>query len=444
MTKFRRAAAALGAGALALALTTGSTGTAQAADGPPSYIGGWLALNTSKTASGNSVQFVTVNADGTRTRNTAEAISADSGCALKTDTPNYVTFSSSSSLGAGFSAGAIGVRQKKNAAGTSCSAVDKAASETLTLVLGSIDSRVASAASLDVDLKQNAQILATARLGNVVVARFQLVSGSQAVPIPVPPLDGYPGLPAPTVYPCNLASDSGADSTTSNNCRWDISGPSWTPGVDNVNFTSLDLTALAGSFSLMGGADGKVTNQYPVPSYFLDSASDDTDASIFELVDGSLDCGFSAPIRNSTSSFKRLDDLGSTTCDPFPYSTRSGVDTNGPFVEIVKPVRSSTRAQGLWTTTFTVGGQQNDPPPPIGVTLDYFNTATNLPDVKPFDPLLLCPSEWGTVDAFVGPTTVSDVPYPYACLVSDPVRGRGNQKANVTYTAYVYGDARMQ
>lgn len=446
----RRRVAALAVAALALGAGAGSTSTASAATNPgPSYVKSWLALRT--TVTGGSVNLV--NADKTLAR--SQVLGTGKACALtQGDGSLAVLTSSPSAPGVGFSTGSIGVREKTTSSGTSCSAVDASKAESLTLKLGTgVNGLVAMSASLDIDLKQDARVLATASLSTAPGATptyYELQSGSNI---------GQPALvPGATVFTCNNPADSGPDSGVNNNCRWEISAPSWTrtkadgsPGLaeDSAVFDTLVLEARAGSFSVMGGADGPVVDpDYPLPGYLgadSDPATNDvsiTSASIFELVDGAVSCGETVKLVGSiASSWKRLDNFGSTPQDPckaFPYSTRTGTDSVGAFAEFTKPLDFQTRAQALWTTTFVVGGGAGTPPPPIRVYLDVFGSTTQLA----FDPLPSCdPSYYDVNGVFQAPT--SEPNGPTACLVS-AVRGSGKLSKSVTYTAYVYGDAGMR
>lgn len=420
----RLAAAALAC--LALVVSAGST--AAVADvpppptQPPSYVTSWLALNT-----GASDTVALVSASDRST----QVLGSGSDCAMTQGGAGFLEFSGSGSLGPGLSAGRIGVRAKKNAAGTSCSAVDASAGESLTLALkGGVGGLLAASASLDVDLKQSAQILATAKRGPTTVGRFELRSGSTiTAPAALP---GGP-VPAANVWTCNTPADSGPDSGTNNNCRWEISAPTWTGLTeDGIVFDSLTLTAVTGAFSLMGGADGPVDDPlHPMPAYF----GDDQDASILELVEGSVACDQTVPLRASStvpsSSWKRLGNLGAEACQPYPYSTQTGRDGAGSFARFTKPLDFQRGSQAIWTTTFLIPGGTIAP-----ATMD-------LEEGLGPQPLLACPTAWyGSTGVFQGPPSQPTV--ATACLIS-AVKGKGGGSSKpVTYTVYVYGDARLR
>ena len=447
MRQFRRRVALGAAAALAVGLSVGSAGPASAAPGdPPSYVTSWLALDTGAS---NAVRLV----NGDRTLSgTPQALTAGKACSLNEGGAGLLDFSSlPASPGVGFAGGAIGVREKNTSSGTSCSAVDSAPdiaqSQSLTLKLGTrVAPLVAMSASLDVDLKQSARILASATLSTdppgTLPALFELQSGANI---------GAPPTPGATVFTCNNPADSGPDSGANNNCRWEISAPSWTrvstnpvltPPLreDGVQFDTLTLTALAGSFSLMGGADGAVADPaFPLPTYFGEDGDPDTQnisrASIFELVDGEIGCDQTKTLDGPiVSSWTRLQDFEGGDCQPFPYSSETGVDAEGAYAEFTKPLDFQTKAQALWTTRFEVGAGNSIPP--IRVYLDQAD-GTQLV----FDPLPDCPDEYFENEIFVGPE--AEPGDPTACLVT-AVRGSGKLNKTVTYTAYVYGDAGMR
>ena len=423
MTQITRRVAAAGAAALALAVTTGTGGTALAAGeaSNPGYVTSWVALTTGASS---TVQLVTPATPPVVTK--SQTLTAGKACAMTPSGDNVLTFSSTpSSPGVGIAGGSIGVREKKTSSGTSCSAVDSSAGETLILDLGSVvGTSVASSASLDIDLKQSAQIRATAILGDDEVGWFDLRSGSSITsPITLDPL--------PTkVQECNNPADSGPDSGVNNNCRWNISAPSWAGADDGIVFDRLELEAIKGSFSLMGGADGSYA---PLPTYFGAYQN----SSVFEVVEGALPCGDTVALRGSIpSSWTRLNNLDTTTdCSAYPYRTETGTEDGHQFAEFTKPLDAETTAQALWTTTFVVGGGTTVPPITMELTLPDGSTTGMFT-------LLPCPSDWYTDGHFDGPTSAPDDP-AFACQVS-AVRGSGSQKKSATYVAYVYGDAKMQ
>lgn len=425
-TRARARTAAVALAALALVAASGTTVATADQTAPPSYISSWLALNTGAS---NTVSLVTPTGTTTAT----QVLAGGSNCAMTQSGASLLGFTTSGNFGPGLNTGSIGVREKKNASGTSCSAVDAAYAESLSLSLKSgVGGLLGASASLDIDLKQSAQILAVASRGGTTVGRYELRSGS-SITTPA----ALPGGPvgAANVWQCNNPADSGPDSGTNNNCRWEISAPTWT-GIpdDSTVFDTLTLTAVTGSFSLEGGADGFVEDSaHPMPAYL----GTDRDASIIELVQGAVNCGETATLRGSiTSSWKRLGNLGGEACAPFPYSSRTGTDAQGAFAEFTKPLDVQTKAQALWTTTFPVSGGGSTPPP-IRVELDVIGGGKLY-----FDPLGPCPASYfNSTGVFVGPSAVPAA--ATACLVS-AVKGTGKLNKTATYTAYVFGDAGMR
>ena len=429
MTQFSRRVATTGVVALALALITGSAGSAGAVDDgpvvPPTYVPSWLALTTSATASSLTLLPAALGDPVP-----PQVLTARKGCELSTS-PTLMDFVGDPALRRGASSvgmanGRIGVRESTTASGTSCSAVDSGG-ELLTLTLGSaVGGRVAASASLDLDLKGNTRIQATARHGDGPAATFELRSGTAINPAqptgtpidPATPTRGY-------IFNCvnNGSADSGSDNTTNNNCRWEISAPSWTSlAEDGVVFDTLELRALAGSFSLMGGAEGVVEGQLGATPPYLGPAG----ASYFELVDGVLDCGEGknkATLRPSgrvaKSTWTRLGNLtpgGSVTtgCAPYPYSATTGMDgEDRPYAQFNKPLDVEPNAQATWETTFLYSGNAI---PPVYMDLDG-DTDLDGDDRGEFQ-LEPCQASWYTNGAFVGPLSSVGVPNPSACLVS--------------------------
>jgi hypothetical protein len=449
MPQLRRRMAAAGVATLALALITGSAGSAVALDdpptAPPSYAPSWLALTTS--ASSSTVTLMpSAGSDPVPT----QVLTERKGCELSTS-PTLMGFTGDPALrrgatSAGMSNGRIGVRESTTASGTSCSAVDSGG-ESLTLTLGSgVGGRVAASASLDLDLKGNTRIHAIATHGDGPATTFELRSGTAIDPAqptgtaidPAEPTRGY-------IFNCvnNGSADSGSDNTTDNNCRWEISAPSWTSlAEDGVVFDTLELRALAGSFSLMGGAEGVVPGQLATTPPYLGAAG----ASYFELVDGVLDCSEgknratlspTGPVPRST--WTRLGNLATgnpvaTGCAPYPYSATTGLDDQDrPYAQFNKPLDFEPNAQAIWETTFLYSGNAI---PPVYMDLDG--------DDRGEFQLEPCQASWYTSGTFVGPLTSDGVPNPFACLIS-ATKGKniGSSKSAI-YSVYVYGDATMR
>lgn len=425
-TRRKRMMSAVGAVAVAaLALSALPLSGAVAADtAPPPYVTSYLALST---GSANTVTLV--SASGTVT----QTLTSGKNCAMGQGGAGLLAFDATpSNPGVGLNSGSIGVRERTSANGASCGAVDSAGGESLTLTLGSgVNGLLAGSASLDIDLKQSAQILAVATKGGTQVGRFELRSGT-TITQPGP----LTGGPADQVQTCNNPADSGPDSGTNNNCRWQISSPSWTGPEDGVVFDALTLTAVMGSFSLMGGADGTVDDiDHPTPGYFGAYRS----ASLFELVEGAANCGDTVGLRKSAevpaSTWERLGNFADGPCTAYPYATSTGPTTTGAFARFVKPLDFETSSQAIWTTTFIMPKALIKPNQVPRVTMDL-SAAEDDPRV-----LTQCATDWYSSDgSFVGPGTQ---PPTSACIISYTV-GKGGKTLPVTFRVYVVGDAKMQ
>lgn len=406
--------------ALALTAALGAAAPVTAAEpGAPDHVTRILALRTGTTSTVTLLDPATMAAAGTQT------LSARKGsCELLSGGRNLLAFSSDpASPGPGLTGPDIGVRESTTAAGTSCSAVDASASESLRLTVGpdataGSQKLVAASASLDIELKQAAEILATASLGGTTVGTFRLVSGTGT------------GTPTPGTQLCNATADSGPDSGTNSHCRWQINGPTWTGGAKSViGFDTLTLKAVRGAFSLQGGGDGNVDDPaHPMPA----SLGAYRYASVFELVP-TLDCGQTSSTSRSTtvsSTWTRLDNSEGGTCVAYPYWNTTGVDALGSYAHFQKPLQLETDAQSLWTTTFVYTG--SFPVPTI--TLEYLD-GTGQP-AESTSVLAACPT------GFV-PGTSPAPPAPSACLVStSKTTSKGVKYA--TFVVYVHGDARLR
>lgn len=143
--------------------------------------------------------------------------------------------------------------------GTPCTRVSHYAGESLRLALGDGTSHQVSLGGvfkanafdrvdLDVEVKGDAHLMLTTKLAGVVTGVYQLRTGSSIDGSGLPPLaDGQPPLSDldHPVANCRARSDSGPDSGPNDNCRWRIRGTG----------NEFEITALAGEFSLEGGAD---------------------------------------------------------------------------------------------------------------------------------------------------------------------------------------------
>ena len=419
--------------------------TIQAATGisTPAYVPNWVAIQTGATSR------ITLNgASGQLGAPQTLAPAANCGVNLGPDASQFVTLEGS--IGRAFSGslasyanGSIGVKEKKS--GTSCSQVNAVTTESLRLALGDNISTllgpdaVASSASLDVELKGAVRIQATAYLGTEPQGVYELRSGSLAESTPVPP-----GV---TAFTCNLSPDSGADSNVSDNCRWPISAPSWgAAGDDGVFFDSLNLEALAGSFSLEGGADGAVQ---PAP---LSTPN----ASILEIATDTLGCNATTRTETGTGdeptvSVYRLGNSDGSSCALVPYSLANG----SGFAQFLKPLDSQPSAQFIWDITGRLS-------PTAGTTdlpdlkIDYETPESDPPAYVSPVPLGWCPDATYSNGRFAGYTAeqlASNTTFPdqdnyagkqYACVISRTATSVNGSPdvVEVRELVYVYGDAK--
>jgi hypothetical protein len=419
---------------------------------PPPYSSTWIAIDTASPA-------ITLN-DSTGTVGAPQTLAEDAKCGVDQGAPGsrYLTLEGSTRATAGnpsystdlasFSGGSLGVKEKKS--GTSCSMVD-ATAEGLRLTLGSGlatelgGTAVASSAYLDVELKQDAQILATLTTPSGGTEYFELRSGS-TVDTPAPT-----GVTVPDghVTVCNMPADSGPDSGVNDHCRWPISAPSWeTPSDDGIMFTSMTLRAANGSFSLDGGSDGSVLPEAPLSP---------PTASIIELVDGTLDC------RETTRTIladgdapevfvSRLDNADGSDCSVVPYS----LSTEPGLARFLKPLDTQTTAQFIWDITWALPERDASLQPTTALQDLKIDYETG----EPYVTLAWCPVSGYEDGTFVGYTQAPNGSWPagitdqseldnmqFACVISrdaQPLSGSDPLKIRSHDRAYVLGDAGMR
>ncbi len=314
------AAIALSIGAIPVAFTAPAllaAGEAQTIAAASASTSPKLVLSTTPANKGSVTMYDSTGAQV----GAAQALTA-TGCALQSSGSKLLNFTGlvkATAKPPGFLKGSIGVAEKTS--GTSCGRVDSP-SEKLTLALGSdvIGSlggpMLATAATLDLDLKGAARVTATATLGDKSFT-YLLQSGPSS---------------DPNVEQCIAGSDSGPDAGANDNCDWTIQLP------EGEYFNKLELTAVAGSFALSGGADyGTATAPAHVSTIQL-----------FEDVDGVLACG-AATIKRPASGttpwvqVRRLDTNADPdeACSEIPYQLRNQ-PTEATFR---KPLSSQTTAQ---------------------------------------------------------------------------------------------------
>lgn len=391
-----------------------------------------------------AVDRVALDTDLDGTAEKTQALGEAANCLLKTDESllgidGYVGTATTDV--ASFLANSIGVAEKKT--GTSCYQAG-APAERLVLrlnpanVRGALGALLASSAYLDVELKQGAEVLATARRGDAVVGRFELRSGSSITsPVPLPG-----GVTADAVFNCSTSADSGPDSGVNDNCRWPVSSPSWLGANDDRYFDSLELRAVNGSFSLEGGADGAVPGPSPAPP-----AGYPTPSSFFELVtvsDGELGCQSATQTVSGSGAkpqvtVRRLDNANpAETCTLVPY-TLANLDASARFL---KPLDSQVTAQFVmdmvWTAPITAM--------PLPVTRVDFES----PDPRTDIPLGWCPDPVyqsggtlvGIADPLTNPAAVDmDDALPgkqFACVGTQSAQVVAGDPDTVTVTEQVY------
>lgn len=424
------------------AATTLSPAASAAAVGTASSSTRWVALDTGTSPS------ITLNGPGGRT-GAAQTLAQAADCGMDQGAApsRYLSFSGSTGKSyseslASFASGSIGVKEKKS--GVSCYQVGSP-SESLRVSLGAAlrsalgPDVVASAASLDVELKQGAQIMATAKLKGAVTGVFELRSGSSIIaPAPLPG-----GVTATAVTNCTSSADSGPDAGVGDNCRWPVSTPSWLGADDGIVFDELTLTAVSGSFSLEGGGDGQVDPQSPLST---------PNASIVQVADGVLDCGASTRTIAASAdapqvSVYRLGNADASSCVPVPYS----LDTAPAYAQFLKPLDSQTTAQFLWDLTWrfpeTAGTTAL---PDLKVDYEYPTPGTTVT-------LGWCPNptfdDTGRFAGYpAGSITAAMDQEPdlagtqFACVVSRSARPVDGDPDTVSShdVVYVYGDAGMR
>jgi hypothetical protein len=189
--------------------------------------------------------------------------------------PDSLVSVSGSNTGLGLSFDSLGVRSK--GPGRSCGRVSGSESFTISINNASgsdLEGLNFDKMELDIEAKQDAVVVATAKLDGDIVGTFTLRTGSSATGTP----DGTPYTATSTSSSPDAdclqgVSDSGADSGANDNCRWVVE--------PDIPFDAVTFTSAGGEFGLEGGEDG-------TPPATPGENSD----SLFYLTDvGVLDCG---------------------------------------------------------------------------------------------------------------------------------------------------------
>ncbi len=291
-----------GASALVIGAMIATAMSSVAGSTPPSYEQtGLISLEISGSESGTAV----LNGATTQTLGTGQ------GCAYTSTGPEVLAISGSD-LGPGIANGSIGVQAKRN--GRNCGQIDGA--ERLTIALGGAapSDEAVFRAELDLELQQDAVVVATTYLEGAQVGAYTLFTGEN-IPAGVVPSNPVSATDASPNVACNPQSSSGPNSSASDNCRFVLE--------PTVVFDTLVLTTSAGKASLEGGADGTAVatgGQGPGSLFFL-----------AEAPDGILDCGDVVSVSDGSLGgvVTRLDNAGGTPCDLKPYT----FDINGNQVE---------------------------------------------------------------------------------------------------------------
>lgn len=232
---------------LAGALLAGSAAAATSAAGPASAnpvpdLNAYVNLITLQTGATNAFTYYPPTREGVRETERL-APRGSSNCTV-VSTGNDVVDLVGLPKPAGLRDGSIGVTDKTS--GESCGQVNTSASESLTI---NLRGKKSSLAVLDIELQKDAVVLATLDDGvaTTPAVYVELQSGGNISPTDTP----KSGLDA-AVESCAVGTSSGPNANVTDNCRWVISG---------TIFDRITLTAIAGQFSLEGGADGIVANR---------------------------------------------------------------------------------------------------------------------------------------------------------------------------------------
>ena len=324
---------------LAGALVAGSAVVATSVAAPASADNLYSNLITLQTGAKNEWKLYPTD---TKVAPSTQGISATSSgnCTIKTPTGTIADLGGSKK--AGLRSGSIGIADKTS--GESCAQVSASPSETLTIDLKGKDIDLAV---LDVELQKDAVILAAAFNGptDTTPVYFELQSGSN-----ITANGSTKSGKTATVAKCQVDTSSGPNSNVNDNCRWVI---------EDTVFDRISLTAVAGQFSLEGGADGTVTRRTgPEPS--------GTPANLsYVRIAETLDCNestFTLPISGIAPqvSVDRLGNADPTqTCEGFTYE----LTNTSAQVNFIKPFDTQTSVQFVMNLVWPITGVVADLPP---------------------------------------------------------------------------------
>jgi hypothetical protein len=332
----------------------------------------------------------------------------------------------------GFAFDRIGVFSRgsgERARGVDCARVG--ANESLTLRLaGALVGRLAHRAELNVEVKQNARIRAVLRLGGIPTQTFELRSGGGIV------AGEGSSEPGSQIFNCAPSSDSGPDAGDLDHCRWVIDGL----------WDSLELTTLAGEWSLAGGSRHEDDDYHRDHESRRDFHACIQDTLIFlTRASGVLDCGDSTITAgdgdaSALATGLRLENATGTECTPIPYFLSS----NGNRVTFLKELSGQTDI----ATIFKIEWLQEAAGFPIHPTLQLFGNSespipinlcvgTPIPGGDPFAATGLDLSEFSPESIDQDPTLPG---IQYGCLLSETTDYVAPGQIKVTQLIYLRGD----
>lgn len=227
---------------------------------------------------------------------------------------------------------------------------------------------LASAATFDLEVTDNSKLKAELLVGGTVVGTQNLYADDSKYP---------PSIPSGTTY-CHLTSTWSRDTYgKKDNCTWSIS--------TGVNFDSVRLTAVAGSFSVEGGGD-----------WGADAANHRTTFSLVKFFDGTTVCDTAITVAGSGNlDGAVLTPLGEESGVECTSGTPYTIDTEGDAVTFHKP--STADVDGQYSIalqrTFANGTLTEFPAPGLIVNWEVPGSV----DI----PLELCPA--GLISATLNP-----------------------------------------
>jgi hypothetical protein len=301
------------------------------AGGPIWLSAGTLTLSTSSSGTSATSGFEGWTfSDGTAAPVTQALTTPTGSCVLTPAGGPLVTLSADNG-GPGFAAHSIGVTQTATSAQCNKVNINKTTtkiSKTTSVTTTSVESLTvalnnnavngglydttfgafkATKTHLDLEVRDDSTLTAQLFDGSAAVpgGTFTLIADEEAPPA---------SLPDHTTYCRTGTAEGGADEPgTRDNCVWDIA-----PGV---NFDSIKLTPVAGSFSLEGGGDYGSTADKNRTTFDLVKQYDGT----LTTCDGSLPV---TPAGGGNATLVRLanGDPSQTTCTPLPYTFSTAAD----------------------------------------------------------------------------------------------------------------------